>query len=203
MRPTSRSVLLCAALAACAALLVSGCGGGDETITEAEADEVTNALENVRDTYRNRNCEGTQEALDEAKTALADLDLSGDAKKTADELMERTEELAEDCVPLGPTSPEEPTTTDTFEEPTTTSTTDSVPETTETTTTTTETESKPPPEPPGQPPGPPETPPGQDDGGGDGTGGAVVPGNTDDRRKPGKPKKHGKSDKSKKPKADK
>jgi cell division protein FtsN len=202
MRPAPRSVravLSCVAVAASATLVLSGCGGGDETITPEEADSVKESLENARDTADKGKCDESLEYVEEAETRLAALDLSGDAGATADELMDRTSELiSEDCVPVATTVPEEPVPTETFEEPTTSSTAE---ETTTDTTTTTETEppevEEEPPGPPETPPGPPETPPGQDDDDDDGgTGGAVSP---DRSTKPTKDKgeskpkpKHGK-----------
>jgi chemotaxis protein histidine kinase CheA len=198
MRPAPRSVrvvLACVAVAASAMLVLTGCGGGDETITPEEAAEVNSALEQVRDTYNNDNCEGNQEALTVAKEELDALDLGGDAAETADALFARVEELSADCVPVATTAPEEPVPTETFEEPTTSSTTE---ETTTDTTTTTETEPSVEEEEPPAPQGPPDVPPGQDDDGDDdegGTGGAVPPGQADKRSKPEKPGKDAKKPK--------
>lgn len=188
MRPAPRSVLLCAALAALA-LLVGGCGGGDETITEEQAAEVSRALENVADTYENNNCEGTEEALAEAESAIEALDLGGDAAATVEELFARTERLASDCEPAdeGPTAPTEPVpTTETFEE-----TTQSTQEETDQTSDTTGEDEGGDEQAEDFQPQPPSQGGGDDDGDDDGTGGAVVPDEADDRRAPGAPGSRG------------
>lgn len=203
MRPASRSVrsiLLGAAIAACAALLVAGCGGGDETITESEAAEIKSLVENARDKADNKgDCEAAEQDLAKAEEAISNLDLAGDAQKTAEELFARSAEtIEESCVPVGSTSPEEPVMPETTDE-----TTESIPtDITDTDTTDTDTdpevtdETAPKPEegePPPTPPGPPETPPGheEDPGTDPGSGGGVAPGNSERKKpKPGKAKGH-------------
>jgi hypothetical protein len=215
MRPATRSVLCCAAIAVGASLLVAGCGGGEETITAEQAEEIKSLVENAQENAENDDCDDSERLLADAEEEIAALDLGGDVGATADELLTLTEEeLQQKCTETGPTSVDEPVPTETIEDPVTETepieTTDTSTDETDTDTDTTDDEGVtiPPGQdevpPPGQdevpPPGQDGIPPGQDDDGvDDGTGGAVPPGQSGKRSKPkkAKPGKEAKKPKSK------
>jgi methyl-accepting chemotaxis protein len=198
MSSAGRLIVACLAALA-AALVMLGCGSGDET-TSADidpliADDLIGQLEKIQTFLDDGNCDRASKAVDGLRNGINAVSESTGEEFTANAI-ELTDELAaqveDQCMPAEKTTSSTTDSTDTL--PTTTDTTDTTPTTTTTTkstttksTTTTTTST---PEPTG-PPGNPDNP------NGNGPGGGVVPGrgkkdNSGHDKKP-KPNKAGKA----------
>jgi hypothetical protein len=170
--PGARAIILVAATIA-ALFAISGCGGGDDGVTEIPpdaADQMLATTQQIQEASDAENCDEAQSATTDLRGQVDDLE-EGKTKQSLSAMVTRLDQnLDNECADTGttdeaPEPEEEPTTSVPVEPSTTTSTTE--------TTTSVPEETEPPEQPPGEgggSNGPPQTPPGQD-GGGPPTGG--------------------------------